>query len=119
MRTAEGSRAAEQRNCMYAISCKTYKKKESSATYMGEMSCTLYLRGKEHKDALESQSEDSTLWLHCIQQHDSTMAEFEINLIKRHLTDFKRQVHEGVLIMLSKSEHPMNRQYEFNGSNMP
>ena len=77
-----------------------------------------YLRGKEHRDALESQLEDSTLWLHCVQQHNSTKTEFEINLVKRHLTAFRRHVHEGVLIMMSKSEHHLNRKNEFNGSNM-
>ena len=87
-----------QENITYTITCTGCSKMGVTTIYTGESSRNMFLRGLEHKKALDSEDKDSVLWEHCQLHHEGIHQQFHMSMLRKHKSAFKRQVSEGVMI---------------------
>ena len=70
----------------------------------------MFLRGKEHKAALDKEDKDSVLWEHCLIHHAGEYQVFQMSLLRKHRSAFTRQISEGVKIQWSEAELVLNKE---------
>ena len=80
--------------------------------YKGETSRNMYSRGVEHLRDLKGKSDDSPLWMHCVEHHESEMVSFKMELTGTFQKPLARQVMEGIQIH-SFSGVAINRKQEY------
>ena len=83
---------------VYRIHCTNENCGKDSVRYWGESGRTLNLRQQEHLKGLEKRKQDSPLWQHCLQEHNSQEQKFAIKLVSRHQEPLTRLIKEGVVI---------------------
>ena len=74
----------------------------------------MFTRGLEHKQGLQSKSENSALWKHCVLKHTSQESDFNMEIIQCHSTCLSRQVHEAVTILRTDAEITLNSKSELH-----
>ena len=109
----------QKEGVVYRISCRDCALANTSAEYTGESSRTGYLRGREHLEGLEKESDKNALWKHCELHHEGVKTQFDMKILRSHRTPLTRQIHEGVEIDNSKARILMNSKGEWNGSRIP
>ena len=89
-------------------------------TYVGESALSGYERGGEHLRDYEKEELDSHMFKHAVLEHgtDSTKPNFEMKVVKAHLTALTRQVHEAVLIQRRRGKI-LNSKSEYNRCQLP
>lgn len=108
-----GSGPCSTTNVNYRIKCN-----ECDSTYIGETSRSTYTRGKEHLRALNAKSENSVLWKHAVEHHESALIQFSCDVTECFRKDsLLRQVTEAVKI--NREKPTMNTKSEWNVVNIP
>ena len=88
--------------------------------YNGQTGQNAYTRGKVHIKDLEKKKEDSALWKHCVNVHESQIQHFEMKVLDRSMNDpTKRQILEAVRISKVPEERSMNSRSEWNSIRIP
>ena len=99
----------------YVIECQVA---ERCGEYIGETAENAYIRGKKHKQDLEKQDQDSALWKHCVNKHNSEEVVFKMSVTRKHKNDaMLRQIIEGVSI--KNDESTLNSRMEWNQQRVP
>ena len=119
-------------NIVYKITCRLCREKGKKMEYWGESSRSGYLRGKEHKKALEQLSDSSHMARHMKAAHPDTdlgdessrRAEtwFTMELHEQHTTAMDRQLSEAMAIAKAggmDSDGVMNSSDEYNRCILP
>ena len=103
----------------YKIECQgsTERGEKCGGIYNGETGRNGYTRGTKHQDDFEKKIENSAMWKHCIQKHNSRRQEFGMSVQDRVRGDpTKRQILEAVRISKTKEEDRMNSRGEWNSN---
>ena len=74
------------------------EKESSSSKYVGQTSRSAFERGSEHLKGLIDKNENSPLYKHAAEEHNSDFIEFKMKVLKKHYSAFSRLIHEAVLI---------------------
>ena len=76
------------------------------------------MRGLEHKAGLQKKDKDSTLYSHCIEDHEGCITRFDMTVTGRYRGDpMKRQIAESVRI--EEENNLLNRRDEWRHVNLP
>lgn len=102
----------QRRNVGYQIECQACK-----AIYHGETSRTMFLRGGEHLEGLNSKASDSVLWAHCVTCHGGEVVPFRMKATGYFMEPLTRQVDEAVRIHCCTNL--MNRKSEWRKAAVP
>ena len=86
----------QQESITYRITCRECARRSVKAEYTGESSRTSYLRGKEHMEGLEKESDDNALWKHCVTEHSGEKVKFGMKVLRSHRSPLTRQIQESV-----------------------
>ena len=104
----------EKNPVTYKSTCQTCLLDGRKTTYEGETGRNAFTRGLEHQSGLQSKSENSALWKHCVLEHASQEADFSMEIVQCHSTCLSRQVHEAVRILRTDAEIILNSKSEFH-----
>ena len=87
-----------QEGAVYRIQCLKCREESRVAEYWGETARTVYERGEEHVEGLESKWEKNSLWKHSLIYHGGELVrrDFEMRVIEGHKSPLNRQIHEGL-----------------------
>ena len=100
----------------YKINCSDGCKYE----YTGQTGQNAYTRGNKHKEEFGAMKEESALWKHCVNVHNSEPQPFEMHVIDKCRNDpTKRQILESVRISKIPAEYIMNSRNEWNSTKLP
>ena len=99
-------------NVTYQIVCLRCQDQGIVSHYKGETSRNMYSRGVEHLRDLKGKSDDSPLWMHCVEHHESEIVSFKMELTGTFQKPLARQVMEGIQIH-SFSGVAINRKQEY------
>ena len=100
----------------YRITCQG----ECQYEYGGQTGQNTYTRGKKHLSDLEKKSEESALWKHCVNVHQSEVQRFDMKVMDRCRNDpTKRQILEAVRIHRLPEDRIMNSRSEWNTTRIP
>ena len=91
-----GMMDCQSESVVYRVTCNQCKEDGVVTEYLGETSRSMHQRAMEHQRNLKNRKEDSTLWLHCEEAHNSLEVGFTIALVRKHKTPLTRQTHEMV-----------------------
>jgi hypothetical protein len=92
----------------YRQTCVPCRDNGVQATYEGESSRTAYARGLEHERDLETETDDSPLWKHCVIHHQEQKVKFEMEVTGVHRRAMYRLTDEIVRIKTSNSSIVLN-----------
>ena len=98
----------------------TYEVKclECGGKYVGETSRNAFTRGTEHRTGIHRRDKESTLYNHCIEEHDGKIAKFQMKVTGRFKGDpMKRQITESINI--EQEDHLLNRRDEWRQIKLP
>ena len=109
------------RGCVYQMTCKDCKDKANvKSKYRGQTSRSINERGGEHFDDWEKQREDTPLWTHSREHHNSGTFPVEIKILNRCFgKPTRRKITEAVLIQAMKIEESMNNKNEYGFVRIP
>ena len=82
----------------YQIVCLKCQEQGIVCHYKGESARNMYSRGVEHLRDLRRKSEDSPLWMHCVEHHNSELVSFKMELTGTFQKPLSRQIMEGIQI---------------------
>lgn len=100
----------------YKINCS----EECEYVYTGQTGQNAYTRGKKHEEDYKAKRENSALWKHCVNVHNSEQRSFKMNVIDRCRNDpTKRQILEAIRMQKVTTEHVMNSRSEWNSARLP
>ena len=100
----------------YKINCS----EECEYVYTGQTGQNAYTRGKKHEEDYKAKRENSALWKHCVNIHNSEQRSFKMNVIDRCRNDpTKRQILEAIRMQKVATEHVMNSRSEWNSARLP
>ena len=131
-----GKGDCRRRNVVYQTSCVQCKgeegegdkgekggtEREKIACYVGETSKSGYERGKKHQEDYGRLELDSHILKHQILKHgEEEKISFSMQIIKKHSSAFKRQVHEAVLVEIleGRGGNILNSKGGFNRCTLP
>ena len=118
----ENAGECKRRNVVYRTCCLKCKEKGegNERYYFGESSRTAYERGKEHLNDFKDMNLDSHMAKHAVVEHQGdTNIKFSMKVMKVHMTAFRRQIHEAVLIQRNQKNCIMNSKGEDNCCSLP
>ena len=76
----------EKNSVGYRISCESCQGRGKWAHYKGGTSRNVYSTGLEHQENLKYEKEDSSLWKHCVLEHQGNkqtfIAAYSVKLMK-------------------------------------
>jgi len=89
------------------IECKNSGKR---SIYVGETGRSAYTRGRQHMDAMDNpESYKSNAFVkHMVEEHDSRVVDFKVNVMGSYRKPLERQVREGVEIWRTEADTVMN-----------
>ena len=104
-------------NVGYSISCKLCKKRGKHISYEGETGRNGFIRGKEHKRALENKNKNSILYRHVLDKHENEkdQVDFHMKITGKFTNPLSRQIDESLRIRNSLPESLLNSKAEFHG----
>ena len=92
--------------------------RECGRKYIGESSRNCFARGIEHKAGLVKKDKDSTLYSHCLEDHEGRVTKFDMAVTGRYRGDpMKRQIAESVKI--EAEENLLNKRDEWRQVKLP
>ena len=93
---------------------------ECSYAYTGQTGQNAYTRGNAHIDDYNKKKEDSALWKHCVNVHNSQNQIFEMSVVDKCRNDpTKRQILEAVRLQRAPENTSMNSRSEWNTARVP
>ena len=104
----------EKNSETFKISCHTCLLAGRKITYKRETGKNAFTRWLVHQSGLQSKSENSALWKHCLLVPISQEKDFSMEIVQCHSTCHSRQVHEAVRILRTDAEIILNSQPEFH-----
>jgi len=88
--------------------------------YIGQTASNCYTRGYQHREKYNGKAEESALWKHCINDHNSNPQKFEMNILDRCRGDTtKRQIIESIRLQKAQENTSMNGRSEWNTARIP
>ena len=111
--SGKGGGRCREEGVTYEIVCR-----ECGRKYIGESSRNCFARGLEHKAGLVKKDKESTLYSHCIEDHEGRVAKFDMKVTGQYRGDpMKRQIAESVRI--EEEDDLLNRRDEWRHVNLP
>ena len=111
--SGKGGGRCREEGVTYEIVCR-----ECGRKYIGESSRNCFARGLEHKAGLQKKDKDSTLYSHCVEDHEGRITKFDMAVTGRYRRDhMKRQIAESVRI--EEENNLLNRRDEWRHVNLP
>ena len=109
------------RGCVYQITCEECKDKENVKNkYRGQTGRSIHERMREHFDDLEKKKENSPLWQHSIEHHDSRKFPVTLKILSRCFgKPTRRLITEAVMIDELEEMEAMNNKGEYGFVRMP
>ena len=117
--TGNGKGSCRETGITYKIEClgSTEQEEKCGGVYNGETGRNGYTRGTKHQEYYKKKQENSAMWKHCVQKHNSRRQEFEMTVQDRVRGDpTKRQILEAVRMSKTKEEDRMNSRAEWNSN---
>ena len=116
--------ACRESGVTYKINCLGERVEEPGEMcvgfYQGETYRNGFSRGCEHENDLNDHKENSALWKHCVDKHQSVQQNFEMMITDRSRNDAtKRQILEAVRIQRANAEQIINGRSEWNSNRVP
>ena len=108
-----GGGNCEKNSSGYRVTCLTCQRAGIESSYEGETGRNGYTRGLEHLAALRLEDEENAMWKHCLIEHDGSVAEFEMKMLRSFKSCLERQVNEAVRIMITSADIVLNSKSEF------
>ena len=104
-------------NVGYSISCKLCKQRGKEITYEGETGRNGFIRGKEHKRALENRNPNSILYKHVLNDHENEEenVDFQMKITGKFTNPLTRQIDKSLRIRNRLPETLLNSKAEFHG----
>ena len=116
----EGGGDCRRRNVVYQSSCLQCRTRGKVSVYYGETSRTVFERGLEHQSDFASQKEESHMMKHVLTDHPGQEeVNFEMKVLRGHLSAFSRQIHEAVVIIRNREKNILNSKEEYNRCLLP
>ena len=92
---------------------------ECEGEYTGTTTRSAYVRGGEHNDNLQKESDKSDLWDHCKKKHGGEKKTFRMDVIDSfHRDPLLRQVTEATRISRANKERSINKKEELANTGM-
>ena len=110
------------RSILYKTTCLECKRKEGKVVeYYGETSKTAYERGLNHLYDFLTEAEDSHMFKHQSEVHgdQEDPVEFSMTVLKKHMTAFRRQIHEAVIVEMKESSGILNSKGIYDRCSLP
>ena len=108
-----GGGNCEKNSSGYRVTCLTCQRAGIESSYEGETGRNGYTRGLEHLAALRLEDEENAMWKHCLIEHDGSVAEFEMKMLRSFKSCLERQMNEAVRIMITSADIVLNSKSEF------
>ena len=109
--TTGGKGDCKQLNVNYRMTC------ECEDEYTGTTTRSGYIRGGEHNDDLQKESDKSDLWDHCKKKHGGEKKTFRMDIIDSFRRDpLLRQVTEATRICRANKERAINKKEEITNT---
>ena len=117
----EGGGDCRWRSVTYQTTCLSCLETGRKVRYYGESSRTAFERGVEHVADFISEAEESHMNKHQVAAHQGQdRVKFSMKVVQKHMSAFKRQVNEAVLIQLNEGrETLLNSKGEYNRCSLP
>ena len=116
----EGGGDCRRRNVVYQSSCLQCRTRGKVSVYYSETSRTVFERGLEHQSDFASQKEESHMMKHVLTDHPGQEeVNFEMKVLRGHLSAFSRQIHEAVVIIRNREKNILNSKEEYNRCLLP
>ena len=101
----------------YAIKCAS---EQCMFVYNGQSGKNAFSRGKEHIEDYHQQRNATTMWSHCIEQHEGIRPTFSMEVVETCRNDaMKRQILEAIHINETDPSISMNSRTEWNFVQLP
>ena len=111
--SGKGGGRCREEGVTYEIVCR-----ECGRKYIGESSRNCFARGLEHKAGLVKKDKDSTLYSHCVEDHEGRVTKFDMAVTGRYRRDpTKRQIAESVKI--EEEQNLLNKRDEWRQVKLP